>query len=268
MSPNSADSIAARFVRLAETVGELRERCPWDREQTLEKLARGLVDESYETLAAVEDEDATGLRGEFGDLIVQVLFGALIAAERRWFTLEDLLSAARAKLIRRHPHVYGDAIAKDSAQALASWERVKRAEREQTGLASALDGIARTIPALIRAEKLGMRSRDAGLDWRDIHQVIAKIREELAEVEAAIAAGDSAAAAHELGDAMLALANAPRFVGHAAEATLRAACDKFERRFRHLERSARDRNLEIKDLGDARLDALWNEAKSALAKGR
>ncbi len=268
MSPNSADSIAARFVRLVETVGELRERCPWDREQTLENLARGLVEESYETLSAVEDEDAPALQGEFGDVIVQVLFGAVIAAEQRWFTLEELLSAARAKLIRRHPHVYGDATAKNPEQALASWERVKREEREQAGHASALDGIARTIPALIRAEKLGVRSRDAGLDWRNIHQVIAKIREELEEVEAAVAAGDSAAAGRELGDAMLALANAPRFIGHDAEATLRAACDKFERRFRHVERSARERKLELTDLDDAQLDALWAEAKSALDKAR
>jgi MazG family protein len=268
MSPRSADSIATRFVRLVETVDELRQRCPWDREQTLEKLARGLVEESYETLAAVEDEDAAELQGEFGDLIVQVLFGAVIAAERQWFTLEELLSAARAKLVRRHPHVYGDASAKDSAQALASWERVKREEREQAGLASALDGIARTIPALTRAEKLGIRSRDAGLDWRNIHQVFAKIREELEEVEAAVAAGDSAAAGRELGDAMLALANAPRFVGHNAEAMLRAACDKFERRFRHVERSAHERNLVMTELDDAQLDALWTAAKRALDETR
>ena len=121
MSQKSADSIAALFVRLVETVADLRERCPWDREQTIENLARGLVEEAYETLAAVEDEDAAELKSEFGDLIVQVLFGAVIAAEQRWFTLEELLTSARAKLIRRHPHVYGEATATDSQQALASW---------------------------------------------------------------------------------------------------------------------------------------------------
>ncbi|HUY18385.1 MAG TPA: alpha/beta fold hydrolase [Candidatus Binataceae bacterium] len=134
--------------------------------------------------------------------------------------------------------------------------------------ASALDAIAPTAPALIRAETLGLRSREAGFDWRDLHQVIAKIREELEEVEAAVAAGDRSAAADELGDAMLALANAPRFVERAAEATLAAACDKFERRFRYLERTARDRKLELKALDDGQLDALWNEAKSALAGRR
>jgi predicted esterase len=139
-------------------------------------------------------------------------------------------------------------------------------EREQAGHASALDGIARTLPALIRAEMLGVRSREAGFDWRNIHQVIAKIREELEEVEAAVAAGHSAAAAQELGDAMLALANAPRFIGHEAEPTLLAACLKFERRFKHVERSARERSLELKDLDDAQLDALWAAAKSALDK--
>jgi nucleoside triphosphate diphosphatase len=266
MSQNRADSIAARFAQLVETVDELRERCAWDREQTLETLARGLVEESYETLAAVEDRHTAELRGEFGDLIVQLLFGALIATERNWFTLEELLSAARAKLIRRHPHVYGDAAAKDSAQALASWERIKREERAQAGLASALDGIARTIPALIRAQKLGARAHDAGFDWRNIHQVIAKVREELEEVEAAVALGDSAAAAQELGDAMLALGNAPRMLGHDAETTLRAACGKFERRFRHLERAARERKLELTSLDDAQLDELWNEAKRALGQ--
>jgi len=265
MSDARDQSAAAGFARLLETVRELRERCAWDREQT---LARGLVEEAYETLAAVEDADAAELQSEFGDVIVQVMFGALIAAERGWFTLEELLTATQAKLVRRHPHVYGAASAESSADALASWERVKRTEREQAARASALDGIARTIPALIRAEKLGERSRAAGFDWRDLRQVIAKVREELNEIEAAVDAGDHAAAGDELGDAMLALANAPRFIGHDAEAMLRAACDKFEGRFRHLEAAARERGLDLKALDDAELDALWNEAKRALDKPR
>ena len=136
--------------------------------------------------------------------------------------------------------------------------------REPAGDASALDGIARSLPALIRAEELGVRSREAGFDWRNIQQVIAKIREELGEVEAAVAAGDRTAAAHELGDAMLALANAPRFIGHDADATLRDACTKFEQRFKHIEAAARERNLALKDLNAAQLDALWAAAKNAL----
>jgi MazG family protein len=268
MSGKPEDSLAAHVTRLFGTVRELRERCVWDREQTLEKLAHGLVEEAYEILAAAEEEDAAGLASGFGDLIVQTMFGAVIAAERGWFTLDELLEAARSKLIRRHPHVYGGDSAENSAAALASWERVKRAERTQRGQASALDGIARSVPALARAEKLGIRARDAGFDWRSLHQVIAKVREELAEIEAAIAAGDDAAVVRELGDAMLALVNAPRFVGHDAETTLRAACDKFEPRFRHLENAARERGLELNALDDAQLDELWNQAKRALEKRR
>ncbi|SRR5579871_2479354 len=268
MSPKPEDTLAERFARLFATVCELRERCAWDRAQTLDKLAQGLVEEAYETLAAVEDQDAPELASEFGDLIVQTMFGAVIAAERGWFTLDQLLEAARAKLIRRHPHVYGEADAQSPAEALASWERVKRAERAARGHASVLDAIARSVPALTRAEKLGYRTREAGFDWRSLHQVLAKVREELAEIEAAVAAGDTGAAGRELGDAMLALANAPRFIGHDAEPTLRAACDKFERRFRHLEAAARERGLELGALDDAALDALWNEAKLALKEPR
>ncbi len=268
MDARPDDSLATRFARLFDTVRELRERCAWDREQTLEKLAHGLVEEAYETLAAVEDGDSAELASEFGDLIVQTMFGAVIAAERGWFTLDELLEAARIKLIRRHLHVYGDASAGNAAEAFASWERVKRAERAQRGHESALDGIARSLPALARAEKLGFRTHDAGFDWRSLHQVIAKVREELAEIEAAIAAGDTTAAGRDLGDAMLALANAPRFIGHDAEATLRAACDKFERRFRYLESAARERGLELNALDDAELDELWNQAKGALDKSR
>jgi MazG family protein len=268
MSSAHDQSTAARFSRLVETVQDLRERCAWDREQTLDKLAQGLIEEAYEALAAVEDSNAPELGSEFGDLIVQVLFGAVIASERGWFTIEELLTAAREKLVRRHPHVYGETSAESAGEALANWESVKRAERERTGHASALDGIARGLPALIRAEKLGMRSRDAGFDWRSLHQVIAKVREELGEIETAVEQGNNAAAADELGDAMLALANAPRFINHDAESTLRAACEKYERRFRHLEASARARNLDLKAMDDAQLDALWNDTKRALDKSR
>src|SRR5579875_555220 len=268
MSSAHDESTAACFSRLVETVRDLRDRCAWDREQTLDKLAQGLVEEAYETLAAVEDSDASELESEFGDLIVQVLFGAVIASERGWFTIAELLTAARDKLVRRHPHVYGEMSTESSAEALATWESVKRAERERAGHVSALDGIARSLPALIRAEKLGMRSRDAGFDWRNLHQVIAKVREELDEIEAAVAQGNNAAAADELGDALLALANAPRFIDRDAESTLRAACEKYARRFRHLEASARVRNLDLKAMDDAQLDALWNDAKRALDKAR
>ncbi|MGH7907307.1 MAG: nucleoside triphosphate pyrophosphohydrolase, partial [Candidatus Binataceae bacterium] len=260
--PGIADmSGGDKFAQLFDIVRELRMRCPWDREQTLSRLAAGLVEEAYEALDSTGRGETAALIDELGDVLVQVLFAAVIGSESNRFNFDDIVSAATAKLIRRHPHVYGDSPARNSAEALANWERVKREEREGAEEGSALDGMARTLPALIIAEKLGVRTRAAGFDWPDIRGVIAKVREELDETEAALADGDQAAAAAELGDAMLALANAPRFLGRSADAELRAASRKFAARFKRMEEIAKGRHLKLKGLSDAELDSLWNEAK-------
>lgn len=256
-----AESVELQFKALLAVIRELRRRCPWDREQTLQSAAKNLIEEAYEAVDAVERADVAELGDELGDLVVQVLFLAEIAAQDGRFGLADLLDAAKDKLIRRHPHVYGDAEAKSAAEVVDNWRRLKREEQRAAGLESAVDGVARALPALMRAEKLGERARGAGMDWPDARAVLAKVREELDEVERALGAGESAAAAEELGDMMLALANVPRFIGRSAEETLSRACDKFIARFKEVEALAAEHGLTLSALSLEEGEALWREAK-------
>ncbi|HTY53600.1 MAG TPA: nucleoside triphosphate pyrophosphohydrolase [Candidatus Binataceae bacterium] len=260
------DQAADEFVRLAQIVRELRERCPWDRQQTAQSLSKHLIEEAYETLDAIDHGSPEELADELGDLMVQVMFHTVLGEEQHTFDLENVTRRAADKLTRRHPHVYGDVKADSAEQVVKNWEQLKRSERLKAGAASALDGVGRALPALLRAEKLGVRARAEGLDWPDIHSVIAKVREELTEVEQALSRDDSEAAAAELGDALLALANAPRFLRHSAEETLRRACDKFVARFTEVEKIAASRELKLSELTPEQLDQLWNEAKAMTGK--
>ncbi len=247
--------------RLIQVLRELRDKCPWDREQTPSSLAKNLVEEAYEAADAVAAGDSREIADELGDLLAQTLSIAVIAEEESRFGISEMIRFATDKLIRRHPHVYGDAAANTAAEVVANWNRMKQQERDDAGAKSALDGVVRAQPALMRAEKLGDRARQAGMDWVDIHSVLAKVREELEEVEGALARNDTTGAAAEIGDMLLALANAPRFIGHSAEETLRRSCDKFIARFAVVERLARERSLDLKLLAPAAIEALWQEAK-------
>lgn len=260
------------FAELAGIVAELRVRCPWDRDQKLGDTPRHLIEEAYEVADAVARGDLVEVAGELGDLIAQCLLTAVILAEQPQLDLAAVLHAAAQKLIRRHPHVYGDARADSVEQVLENWERIKEQERAGTGQAPqhGLATVGRGLPALMRAEKLGQQARRAGMDWADVRGVIAKAREELDEVEAALDRGDSAAAADEVGDLLLALANAPRFIGQDAEQTLRRACDKFVARFDEVARLAAARGLDLKALQPDEIESLWQAAKKSApaAKGR
>jgi MazG family protein len=261
MAENSEETRG--LARLVAIVRELREKCPWDREQTLAGLGKHLIEEAYEAADALEAGEPYAIADELGDLVTQGIFAAVIAQEEARFTLAAMIDGAAEKLIRRHPHVFGDATVTTADEVIANWSRIKQAERRMGGATSALDGVARAMPALMRAEKLGARARDAGMDWLDIHAVLAKVREEMDEVEGALARNDPEGAAEELGDMLLALANAPRFVGHSAEETLRRACDKFTRRFRKVEEIATRRGLELTQLTPTQLEELWQSAKAA-----
>jgi MazG family protein len=251
----------SQLARLLGIVRELRERCPWDREQTLANVAKYLIEEAYEVADAIARGDPLAIGDELGDLLVQVLFAAIMAEQEGCFPVAALPQRAADKLVRRHPHVYAGSKAETAAEVVANWNRIKSEERKAEGFRSALDGIARGLPALMLAQKLGARARQAGMDWADIHEVLAKVREEMDELEGALAADDSDAAAHELGDMLLALANAPRFIGHDAEETLRRACEKFIRRFAGVERIASARGLDLAKMTAAELESLWQEAK-------
>ncbi|MBV8774178.1 MAG: nucleoside triphosphate pyrophosphohydrolase [Deltaproteobacteria bacterium] len=250
-----------QLERLLGVVRELRQRCPWDREQNLGELSKYLVEEAYEAADAIARRDPRSIRDELGDLLVQVLFAAVVAEQEGHFHVSALIEKSVDKLVRRHPHVYAGTKAADAAEVVANWNQIKSEERKAAGFHSAVDGIARGLPALMRAQKLGMRARQAGMDWADIHDVLAKVREEMDELEGALAANDRNSAAQEVGDMLLALANAPRFIGHDAEETLARACEKFIRRFKGVERIASARGLDLTRLTPNELEALWQEAK-------
>ena len=258
---------AEEFLALLEVIRELRQRCPWDREQTLATASRHLIEEAYEAADAIEHSGDREIEDELGDLLVQVLFAANIAEERRRLNVVAMLRRSREKLVRRHPHVYAGVAVEGSSKVVQNWDKLKQQERAAAGATSALDGIARALPALTRAQKLGERARSAGMDWAEPSAVLDKVGEEIDEARAALTRGDREHAAEEMGDAMLALANAPRFVGHDAETTLRRACDKFIERFRKVERVAASRKVDLAKLDPDQIENLWQEAKRSPEDG-
>jgi MazG family protein len=261
---SGSETIAAdEFVRLVDVIRALRRECPWYRAQTALTLTKYLIEESYETLGAIESGDGAALADELGDLLLQVLLQTEIANETGQFDLPSMLAQATDKLIRRHPRVFTEPHAASAEEVAARWEVIKKAERQNAGMSSALDGIASHLPALLRAEKLGERAKAVGMDWPNLRAVLGKVREELDETIAALDAGASNdVVAEELGDALLALSNTPRFVGRSAEETLRRSCDKFIYRFKKVEAAAASSQRELGQLDAAEIDALWNAAKS------
>jgi MazG family protein len=266
MSDDTAPAQA--FAKLLAVVTELRARCPWDREQKLADTPRHLIEEAYEVADAIARDNHADIAEELGDLTAQCLFAAVILAQQSDSEIATIMQNAAEKLIRRHPHIYGDTRADTVERVLENWERIKQGERESKNPdgAKSLAHVGRGLPATMRAEKLGEKARRAGMDWANIREVLAKAREELDEVERALDRGDTEGAAEEIGDLMLAVANAPRFIGTDAEQTLRAACDKFVARFDEVARIAASRGLGLKAMTPSEIDALWNEAKAALRR--
>ena len=260
MSNNS--STEAAFSRLVEIMRTLRspEGCPWDREQDLRSLRRYVLEEAYEVVQAIDDADMAALPGELGDLLLQVVFLSQMADEGGHFDVETVIEKINEKLIRRHPHVFGDGDAETADEVLQAWESIKRDER---GGGSVLDDIPGTFPALARAEKLGRRASHLGFDWPSLDGVIDKVREEVAEVEellegrTASEVERSAEVEAEIGDLLFAIANLARHMGMSPEAALRRANEKFETRFRQIE--PRIASGEAADL--EAMDALWDEVK-------
>jgi MazG family protein len=255
------EGTAAEFAKLLAVVAELRTRCPWDREQKLADTPRHLIEEAYEVVDAVARGDASEIADELGDLIAQCMFVATILGENSQLDMTAVLKGAAEKLIRRHPHIYGDTQADTVEQVLENWEQIKEGEHKSETGAKSIANTGRALPSLMRAEKLGAKARRAGMDWANIREVLAKAREEMDEIEHALDRGDNAGAAEEIGDLMLAIANAPRFIERDAEQTLRAACDKFVARFDEVGRLAASRGLDLKVMPPEAIEALWNEAK-------
>jgi MazG family protein len=260
----------ASLTRLVEIMDRLLapEGCPWDREQTLDTLRPFLVEETYEVLDALARGDVAGHCEELGDLLMQVVFHAALRAAEGAFDIDAVVAGISDKLIRRHPHIFGDAVGvTTSAQVLAQWEDIKRAEKAAAGVRKdrALGGV-KPGPALSRAQKIGARAGKVGFDWPGWEGSFAKVREEVGEIDEAIRSADRNAMHHEIGDLLLATVNLARKVGVDAENALIDATARFERRFAQVEDSLTERGRTPQSSTLEEMDALWDEAKRREAK--
>lgn len=259
------------LARLLAVMAWLRDRqhgCPWDIDQTFRTIAPYTIEEAYEVADAIERDDMPALKEELGDLLLQVVYHSQMASEAGAFRFEDVAAAIADKMVDRHPHVFGDLEIADADAQTVSWEARKAAERAKKNPgeqpAGALDGVARALPALLRAEKIQKRAARVGFDWKTIGPVIDKIEEELGELRHEIEAGktDPTRVTDELGDVLFAVANLARHCKVDPEAALRSTNDKFEKRFRYVERQLAIRGKKPVEATLEEMEALWQEAKT------
>jgi len=255
-APESALGSFDAFVRI---IAKLRspEGCPWDREQTHESLKPYVVEEAYEVVEAIDQGHPATLSDELGDLLLQVVLHAQVADEAGEFDISDVLKAISAKMVRRHPHVFGEVQVSGAREVLANWETIKKGEKEERK--TMFDGIPRHMPALQAAQEVQGRAARIGFDWKELQPVLDKVEEEIRELKAARSSAETQA---ELGDLLFALVNAARHLGVNAEMALQSASGKFVRRFTRMEELAREQGVELSSLDLARQDALWNHAKA------
>ena len=246
---------------LADVMRTLREPggCPWDREQTHKSIRSNMIEEVYEYLEAVDADDVDGMREELGDVLMQVVFHARMAQEAGRFDLQDVIDEVVDKLIRRHPHVFGDTHVEGSDDVLRNWEAIKKQEKQERK--HVLDGVSQGLPALLRAYKLQGKAAKVGFDWDDIAGVWAKVEEELGELRAAIASGDKAAAESELGDVLFAIVNYARHNKIEPEVALDGTNNRFATRFAHVEQRVEESGKEWQQFSLQELDKFWDEAK-------
>lgn len=249
------------FHDLVEIVRILRAPggCPWDIEQTHQSIRRGFLEEAYEVAEAIDENSPEHLKEELGDVLLQVVFHASIAQDEGQYNINDVADGICKKLIYRHPHVFGDVTVQSTGEVLSNWEELKRKEKGQTSNADALEAVARSLPALWRAEKVQKKAAKCGFDWDNISGAADKLTEEAAEFHHALKGnGDPV---EELGDLMFAAVNAARFLKIDPEDCLHAATDKFSMRFRKVEQAAAQQGQKLEDMTLDEMDALWNEVK-------
>ncbi|MDH3531429.1 MAG: nucleoside triphosphate pyrophosphohydrolase [Gammaproteobacteria bacterium] len=257
----------ANIDKLREVMMRLRDPqtgCAWDLQQDFRSIAPYTIEEAYEVADAIGRDDMPGLRDELGDLLLQVVFHARMAEETGHFDFDDVAASVTDKLVRRHPHVFGDAAERDAGIQKGSWERIKADERAAAADGSALAGVARALPALKRAQKLGKRAAHVGFDWPDLEGVREKIREELDELDEAIGTRRTGQIEEEFGDMLFAIVNLARHLDIDPEQALSVANAKFEQRFRDMERAIRASGKSFKDYSLAALDQEWRAAKQRI----
>lgn len=255
MDKVTADEIS----RLIEIMDELRVKCPWDREQTLQTLRKNTIEEVYELADAIDEGDLGHVREELGDLLLHVVFYSKIGSELGAFTLADVARGISDKLVYRHPHVFGDAAADTSEQVKQNWEALK--QKEASRKKGILGGVPKALPAMVKAYRIGEKAASAGFDWRDRADVWDKVHEEADELRAEVDRGDSDRAAEEFGDLMFALINAARLHGIDPEAALEGTNRKFIARFGHIESAAAEQQRTLREMSLDEMEELWQQAK-------
>ena len=238
--------------------------CPWDIKQTHESLKHNVVEEAWEVVDAINEGSEAHLREELGDLLMQVIFHASISKEHGGFTLDDISDEAVKKLVHRHPHVFGSVKADTPDEVLTNWDAIKRADRGQQSAASAMDGIPRGLPGLMRSEKIQSKAAKYGFDWPDVSGAMDKLREETSELQEGIDAGDIENIKEEIGDALFSVVNVARFYKLDTEECMHAACEKFIRRFRYLEEGAAREGLRLEDMTLGQMERIYQEARHEL----
>jgi XTP/dITP diphosphohydrolase/ATP diphosphatase len=278
MASTPSEEAAQHLQEAVEIMARLRgpDGCPWDREQTFDSIKRHTLEETYEVFDAIERRAWPDLKDELGDLLLQVLFYAQMASEAGYFTLQDVASNLNAKLIRRHPHIFGDVVASDAADVLRNWEQIKQSEKEasttrqsSTPQSSMLDDIPRSMPAVMEASKLGSRASKVGFDWPNADGLFDKLQEEIGELKAELTPSSEnqsqTAVQAELGDLLFTAVNLARHLKVDPETALRATNAKFRRRFAAMESAAGGKDA-LAASGPAELDNLWNQAKNAVSE--
>lgn len=254
---NSRQDQLKAFDRLLTIMDELREQCPWDRKQTMESLRHLTIEETYELGDAILDNDLEEVKKELGDVLLHIVFYAKIGSETKDFDIADVCNTICDKLISRHPHIYGDVDVADESEVKRNWEKLKLKE----GKKSVLEGVPRSLPAVVKASRIQEKVAGVGFDWEESHQVFDKLKEELCELQEEITDGNSNNIEAEFGDVLFSMINYARFLKVNPENALERTNKKFIKRFQYLEEKAKEGGKSLQDMTLAEMDVYWNEAK-------
>ena len=255
---NSRKEQLKAFNRLLDIMDDLREKCPWDKKQTLESLRHLTIEETYELGDAILDNDLPEIKKELGDVLLHIVFYAKIGSEKEAFDIGDVATAISDKLIHRHPHIYGDVIVKNEEEVKRNWEQLKLNE----GSTSVLEGVPKSLPAVVKAARIQEKVAGVGFDWEKPEQVWEKVQEELTELNEEIKAGNKENTEKEFGDVLFSMINYARFIGVNPENALEKTNKKFINRFQYLEKAAKKEGKELSDMSLTEMDVYWEESKA------
>jgi len=254
---NSKEQKLQAFSRLLDIMDELREKCPWDKKQTLQSLRHLTIEETYELGDAILDNNLVEIKNELGDLLLHIIFYAKIGEESKSFDMADVANSIAEKLIHRHPHIYGDVTVKDEEEVKQNWENLKLKE----GKKSVLEGVPRSLPAMVKANRIQDKVAGVGFDWEEPYQVFAKVKEELDELSSEIELGNKENIEGEFGDVLFSLINYARFINVEPESALERTNKKFIKRFQFLEEAAKKEGKQLSDMTLSEMDIHWKKSK-------